>query len=122
MTIRENAGKLRGVRVVRDPDGILLDPFVDDMGGQVGYVVVYGEGSPAVYDGENWVSILNISEDEWNENIQKYVMEQGEKIAQAAQTNEIYRHLLAVVYASAGISTESGDMKGPNSETTYYGA
>lgn len=58
MKIRPEAGKLRGVRIMEDPDGILLDPFLD-MNGQTkfGYLVVPSEGDPAVFDGLDWHDI-----------------------------------------------------------------
>lgn len=58
MKIRPEAGKLRGVRIMEDPDGILLDPFLD-MNGQTkfGYLVVPSEGEPAVFDGQDWHEI-----------------------------------------------------------------
>lgn len=58
MKIRPEAGKLRGVRIMEDPDGILMDPFLD-MNGQTkfGYFVVVSEGEPAVFDGLDWHQI-----------------------------------------------------------------
>lgn len=58
MKIRPEAGKLRGVRIMEDPDGILMDPFLD-MNGQTrfGYLVVPSEGAPAVFDGLDWHDI-----------------------------------------------------------------
>jgi hypothetical protein len=55
MKIRSEAGKLRGVRVMADPEGILLDPFLDMDGiTTFGYLLIPHEGSPAVYDGRDW--------------------------------------------------------------------
>lgn len=58
MKIRPEAGKLRGVRIMEDPDGLLMDPFMD-MNGQTqfGYLVFPSEGEPAVFDGLNWHDI-----------------------------------------------------------------
>ena len=51
MAIKSNAGQIRGIRAVRDPDRVLLDPFTDPHGMQIGYIIVYGEGLPAVLEG-----------------------------------------------------------------------
>lgn len=58
MNIRPEAGKLRGVRIMEDPDGILMDPFLDMNGmTKFGYLVFPSEGEPAVFDGLNWHDI-----------------------------------------------------------------
>lgn len=103
--IKPNGGKMRGVRVMRDPDGILLDPFMDEGGNKYGYVIVYGEGVPAVYDGDVWHSIIDISDSEWEEALQGLVVEQGTKIAQAAQSSPVYAELAKVmnIFVGAGV-------------------
>lgn len=60
MKIRAEAGKLRGVRVMNDPEGILLDPFLDMDGVTLfGYLLIPHEGSPAVFDGKDWHPIYD---------------------------------------------------------------
>jgi hypothetical protein len=60
MKIRPEAGKLRGVRIMEDPKGLLMDTFMD-MNGQTqyGYLILAAEGSPAVYDGLDWHPICD---------------------------------------------------------------
>ena len=85
---------MRGVRVVRDPLGILIDPYMDPvMGSQFGYVVVYGEDSPAVYDGETWHPIFEGDGSGWTSNQLEVLQGQMMKIAQAATTEPIYAEL-----------------------------
>lgn len=103
---KEGAGQMRGFRIVRDPDGILLNPF-DYMGTQMGYVLTYGEGVPAVHDGNDWVVVVD---DEaaasYDDNIQSLIIEQGTKIAVAIQ-NPIYAELATQMGMYAGVP--SGD-------------
>jgi hypothetical protein len=94
MKIKPSAGTMRGVRVVRDPQGILMDPFMDPiMGGQFGYVVVYGEGEPAVFDGETWQPIYEGDASNWTNDQMARLQEQMVKIAQAAPTEPVYAEL-----------------------------
>lgn len=65
MKIRNLAGQMRGVRVMRDPDGILFSSFTGLDGFQYGYVIVPTEDSPAVYDGKDWHSILAEDIEDW---------------------------------------------------------
>ena len=65
MKVRKLAGQMRGVRVMRDPDGILFSPFTALDGIQYGYVIVPIEESPAVYDGKEWHSILEEEVTDW---------------------------------------------------------
>lgn len=100
--IKPNAGKMRGVRVMRDPDGILLDSFTDESGTQYGYVIVYGEGLPAVYDGENWHPVSDKTEEEWENELQGLLVEQGTKIALAANTSPVYAELAKIMNIMVG--------------------
>ena len=94
MKIRPQSGTMRGVRVMRDPQGILMDPFMDPvMGGQFGYVVVYGEGEPAVFDGETWHPIYEGDASNWHNEQMGRLQEQMAKIAQAATTEPVYAEL-----------------------------
>jgi hypothetical protein len=65
MKIRNLAGQMRGVRVMRDPNGILFSPFTAMDGLQYGYVIVPSEESPAVFDGKEWHSILAEDVEDW---------------------------------------------------------
>lgn len=128
MAVRPNAGTMRGVRAVRDPKGILLDTFEDPIIGKIGYVVVQGEGAPAVFDGENWHPILNIAEEEWNNSVSTLVSEQGQRLIQNANSDPAYAQLAAQLVG--GIATTPGsfgdasDSAQPSSgePVTYYGA
>jgi hypothetical protein len=115
---KEGAGQMRGFRIVRDPDGILLNPF-EYMGTQMGYVLTYGEGVPAVHDGNDWVVIVDDdTAANYDENIQALIIEQGTKIASAV-TNPIYAELATQMgmYAGAGATTGTG----PDNTTTTFG-
>lgn len=109
--IKANAGKMRGVRVMRDPDAVLIDSFTDDSGIQYGYVVVYGEGSPAVHDGETWHLITTVTDEEWEANLQQLIVEQGTKIAAAAATSPVYAELAKImnIVVGAGVGAPSDD-------------
>ena len=94
MKIRPQSGTMRGVRVMRDPQGILMDPFMDPvMGGQFGYVVVYGEGEPAVFDGETWHPIYEGDASNWVNDQMGLLQGQMAKIVQAATTEPVYAEL-----------------------------
>ena len=111
--IKANAGKMRGVRVMRDPDGVLLDPFVDESGVQYGYVVVYGEGTPAVHDGETWHAVTDKTDAEWEEGLQNLLIEQGTKIAAAAATSPVYAELakiMNIMVGAGGVGAPSDDV------------
>lgn len=107
---KEGAGQMRGFRIVRDPDGILIDPF-QYMGTQMGYVLTYGEGVPAIHNGEEWVPVVT---DEvaasYDDNIQALIIDQGTKIA-GAVTNPIYAELAVQMgmYAGATVGETSAD-------------
>lgn len=66
MKVRKLAGQMRGVRVMRDPEGILFSPFTGLDGIQYGYVIVPSEESPAVFDGVEWHSILEDDIEDWS--------------------------------------------------------
>jgi hypothetical protein len=94
MKIKPSAGTMRGVRVMRDPQGILMDPFMDPiMGGQFGYVVIYGESEPAVFDGETWHPIYEGDASNWHNDQMGRLQEQMAKISQAATTEPVYAEL-----------------------------
>lgn len=98
MKIKPSAGTMRGVRVMRDPQGILMDPFMDPvMGGQFGYVVVYGEGEPGVYDGETWHPIYEGDASNWSNDQMGLIQAQAMKIAQAAATEPVYAELAKLI-------------------------
>lgn len=125
MAIRPNAGTMRGVRAVRDPEGILLDTFEDPIIGKIGYVIVHGEGYPAVYDGETWHSILDITEAEWDSSIETIMAGQGQKLLEAAQKNPIYQQLAAQMFAGATAASSTGTTDSTvtsGDPVTYYGA
>lgn len=114
---KENAGMMRGFRIVRDPDGILFSPF-DYMGTQMGYVLTYGEGVPAVHDGNDWVVIVDDkTASSWDEDIQALIIDQGTKIA-GAVTNPIYAELATQMGMYAGAAQSQG---GPDSTTATFG-
>ncbi len=110
--IKPNAGKMRGVRVMRDPDGVLLDSFVDESGVQYGYVVVYGEGAPAVFDGETWHNVSDKTDEQWEDELQDLLVAQGSKIAAAASTSPVYAELAKImnIMVGAGVSAPSDEV------------
>lgn len=98
---KEGAGQMRGFRIVRDPDGILLDPF-EYMGTQMGYVLTYGEGVPAIHNGEEWVTVVTEeAATTYEENLQNLMIEQGTKVA-GAISNPVYSELAAQMGMYAG--------------------
>jgi hypothetical protein len=97
--IKANSGKMRGVRVMRDPAGILMDPFTDGTGMQYGYVLVYGEESPAVFDGENWHSIIDET-DNWEETLSEVLQVQATKIMELAGSDPVYAELAKIMNIS----------------------
>lgn len=118
--LKPNAGQMRGFRIVRDPDGILLNPF-EIMGMKYGYVITYGEGSPAVHNGEDWVSVLTGTETEFAEKLQELLVNQGTKIAQVASSNPIYMELAAQMNIFAGAPAgASSSQTSSDSTPTYF--
>ena len=98
MKIKPSAGTMRGVRVMRDPLGILMDPFMDPvMGAQFGYVVVYGEGEPGVFDGETWHAIYEGDASNWAGEQMTRVQEQAMRIIQAGATEPVYAELARLI-------------------------
>lgn len=122
MAIKSNAGRMRGVRVMRDPDAILMDSFTDESGMQYGYVVVYGEGSPAVHDGESWHPISTMSDDEWENGLQEMIVQQGTAIAKAATggtNSQVYVELAKVMNIFVGATVDDG--RSPTDSTVQFG-
>lgn len=115
--LKPNAGQMRGFRIVRDPDGILLNPF-EIMGMKYGYVFSYGEGSPAVHNGDEWVSVLTGTESEFEDKFQEILVAQGTRIAQAAPSNPIYAELAAQMNILVGATATS--TPDPNATTNYF--
>jgi len=91
-TIPPRAGLLRGARLWPDPEGILSSPFIED-GKQLGYIYVYGEESPAVFDGTKWHSILK----EGVSIEQEDIAAQYYKIIDEAKTNPNYEDLAGYI-------------------------
>lgn len=119
MAIKPNAGQLRGVRAVRDPEQILLDPFADPLGGHVGYVIVYGEGLPSVFDGTTWHPITDETEEEWANALQERIVKQGTAISEAAQKgNEVYVQLAGVMQIAVGATATPAE----SNPVIYFGA
>lgn len=125
---KPSAGQVRGFRIVRDPDGILYDPF-EYNGMKLGYVITYGEGTPAVFDGDQWISVLNDeAEKSFEDSLQNLIVEQGTKIAAAIQ-NPVYAELatqmgmfagVGATAASAATTTQAQGDPGP--EVIRYGS
>jgi hypothetical protein len=63
------------------------------MGAQFGFVAVYGEEAPAVFDGETWHSIFEGDGSNWANNQMETLQGQMLRIAQAAATEPIYAEL-----------------------------
>jgi hypothetical protein len=81
-----------------DPDGILASSF-EEQGQKMGYVYVYGEESPAVFDGTTWHSIL-VGDVDWY-SMQEKIAVQYYKIVEHAKTNKEYEQLSSYVTGSA---------------------
>lgn len=90
LNIPSRAGLMRGVRMWPDPDGILASTF-EEQGQKVGYVFVYGEEPPAVFDGTNWHNILT-DPDDWY-SMQDEIAAQYYKIVEHAKKNTAYEQL-----------------------------
>lgn len=97
-TIKPRAGLMRGARLWADPEGILVSPFMEGPE-QMGYVLVYGEESPAVFDGTNWHSILDTDAD-WFE-MDQVIAAQYYKILDYADKHEVYKELAGYVTGNA---------------------
>lgn len=119
---KENAGQMRGFRIVRDPDGILIDPF-QYMGTQMGYVLTYGEGVPAIHNGHEWVPVIEDDlVEKYDDNIQAYIIDQGTKIAASINSNPVYAELATQMGMYAGASVSATGTAEPTAETTTFGA
>lgn len=94
LTISPRAGLTRGVRLVPDPDGILASNFTEQ-GMKMGYVYVYGEESPAVFDGTTWHPILTAGVDWYS--MQDEIATQYHKIVEQAKINKQYEELASYV-------------------------
>jgi hypothetical protein len=86
--ITPRAGLLRGVRLWGDPDGILESPF-EEYGQMMGYVFVYGEEAPAVFDGTKWIPIVT----EGKSVLPTHISDQYYRILEHAKVNPIYEDL-----------------------------
>lgn len=94
--IPARAGLMRGVRLWADPDGILESPFDED-GVKMGYIYVYGEESPAVFDGTTWHSVL-VGDQEVDQQI---IADQYYKVIAQSETNKAYEELAKYITGSA---------------------
>jgi hypothetical protein len=94
LTISPRAGLTRGVRLVPDPDGILASTFIEQ-GSQMGYVYVYGEESPAVFDGKTWHPIISADVDWFS--MHDEIAIQYHKIVEQAKINKQYEELASYV-------------------------
>lgn len=88
--ISPKAGIMRGARLWPDPDGILEGPFTED-GVKMGYVLVYGEEEPAVFDGKVWHPVLNVDRDWYG--MQDEIAQQYYKVVDHAKQNPAYEEL-----------------------------
>jgi hypothetical protein len=114
---KESAGLMRGFRIVRDPDGILYNPF-DYMGTQMGYLLTYGEGIPCVHDGQQWVQVIDAeSASNFDDDLQTLIVEQATKIS-AAIANPVYAELAAQMGMYAGVAATPAD---PSASATVFG-
>ena len=100
-TIKPRAGLMRGARLWADPEGILVSPFMEGPE-QMGYVLVYGEEAPAVFDGTEWHPILEADQD-WFE-MDQIIAQQYYKILDYAEKHEIYKELAGYVTGNAQAS------------------
>lgn len=90
--IKANAGLMRGFRIVPDPHGILLAPF-ESNGTKFGYVLTYGEGSPAIHDGNDWISVLTDEIPDYEQKLPEYATMQMMKIASSVSLDPVYADL-----------------------------
>jgi hypothetical protein len=97
LSIPPRAGLLRGVRLLPDPDGILSSPF-EEQGQKLGYLFVYGEEEPAVFDGTVWHPILE-SPKPWS-SMQDEIAAQYYKIVQHTKKNSYYDQLAIYINGS----------------------
>jgi hypothetical protein len=90
--IKTNAGMMRGFRIVNDPKGILISPF-DSNGIKYGYILTYGEGTPAIHDGTDWVSVLEEEMPDLEQRLPEYISNQAMAIAMAINEDPVYADL-----------------------------
>jgi hypothetical protein len=86
--IPPRAGLMRGVRLWADPDEILESPF-DENGMTMGYIYVYGEDAPAVFDGTTWHSVVA----DGREIDQQVIADQYYKVVEHAASHPAYEEL-----------------------------
>lgn len=96
--ISPRAGLMQGVRLWPDPDGILESPFMEQ-GMQMGYVYVYGEDTPSVFDGITWHPVL-IDPSAWD-SMQNEIADQYYKIIEQAKKNPAYEALASSITSYA---------------------
>jgi hypothetical protein len=96
--VNPRAGLMRGARLWPDPAGILESPFMEN-GMQMGYVLVYGEEFPAVYDGIVWHPVID-DPSAWA-SMQDAIADQYYKIIEHAKENVDYQELAAYITGSA---------------------
>jgi hypothetical protein len=87
---------MRGVRLWADPDSILESPFDED-GMKMGYVYVYGEESPAVFDGTTWHSVL-VGDQEIDQQI---IADQYYRVIEHSEINKDYEELARYITGAA---------------------
>jgi hypothetical protein len=119
MMIKANAGKMRGIRVMRDPEGILLDPFTDETGIQYGYVVVYGEEAPAIFDGTEWHPVLD-GTSSWEDQLQELITTQATRLVEKGATNQVYAEIARMLNLYAMAPTGAPTSNEPQG-VTYFG-
>jgi hypothetical protein len=94
ININPRAGLMRGVRLWPDPEKILYNPF-EENGQTLGYVLVYGEEAPAVFDGTTWHPLIE-NADQWSEML-PLISEQYYKIVEYAEKYDSYKQLAGFV-------------------------
>lgn len=94
--IPPRAGLMRGVRLWADPEGILESPFDED-GMKMGYVYVYGEDAPAVFDGTNWHSVITGGQDV----DPQIIADQYYRVVELSETNPAYEELARYITGAA---------------------
>lgn len=94
--IPARAGLMRGVRLWADPDSILESPFTEN-GTKMGYIYVYGEESPAVFDGTTWHSVL-VGDQTVDSDM---ISAQYYRVIEHAESNKEYEELAMYITGSA---------------------
>jgi len=115
---KENAGHVRGFRISRDPQGILFSSF-DYAGTQMGYVLTYGEGVPAIHDGTDWVVVLtDEAASTFEDDLQGLLVKQANVIA-TAMDEPVYAELGAQMGMYAQVQAASTD---PSTTAKLFGS